>query len=64
MQGNRISGRNRQNSWSKRQANALGFVSRPLYLFPEFMRNKPIELFFRDSMMTLWIAKGVSTQLY
>ncbi len=30
--------------------NALGFVNRPLYLFPEFMRNKPIELFFREDL--------------
>ncbi len=30
--------------------NALGFVNRPLYLFPEFMRNKPTELFFRDDL--------------
>ena len=26
--------------------NALGFVSKPLYLFPAFMNNKPIDLFF------------------
>ncbi len=30
--------------------NALGFVNRPLYLFPEFMRNKPTELFFREEL--------------
>ncbi|MCX9010201.1 MAG: DUF4277 domain-containing protein [Candidatus Methanoperedens sp.] len=24
--------------------NALGFVSKPLYLFPEFMKTKPVEL--------------------
>jgi len=30
--------------------NALGFVNRPLYLFPEFMRNKPTELFFRKDL--------------
>jgi transposase len=30
--------------------NALGFVNRPLYLFPEFMRNKPTELFFREDL--------------
>lgn len=30
--------------------NALGFVNRPLYLTPEFMRNKPIELFFREDL--------------
>src|SRR5574341_1143872 len=28
--------------------NCLGFVNRPLYLSPEFMKNKPIELFFPD----------------
>jgi len=26
--------------------NGLGFVNRPLYLTPEFMKNKPVELFF------------------
>jgi len=26
--------------------NSLGFVSKPLYLFPDFMRNKPVHLFF------------------
>ncbi len=26
--------------------NALGFVSKPLYLFPDFMNNKAIDLFF------------------
>ncbi len=30
--------------------NGLGFVNRPLYLTPEFMKNKPIELFFRDDL--------------
>jgi len=30
--------------------NALGFVSKPLYLFPEFMRNKPVELLIRDGL--------------
>lgn len=29
--------------------NGLGFVNRPLYLTPEFMKNKPIELFFRNA---------------
>jgi transposase len=26
--------------------NSLGFVSKPLYLFPDFMKNKPVHLFF------------------
>ena len=26
--------------------NSLGFVSKPLYMFPEFMSNKPVHLFF------------------
>ncbi|MDD1744971.1 MAG: IS1634 family transposase, partial [Candidatus Methanoperedens sp.] len=30
--------------------NGLGFVNRPLYLTPEFMKNKPIELFFRNDL--------------
>ncbi|MCX9084841.1 MAG: IS1634 family transposase [Candidatus Methanoperedens sp.] len=30
--------------------NGLGFVNRPLYLTPEFMKNKPLELFFRDDL--------------
>jgi len=28
--------------------NALGFVDRPLYLFPEFMATKPVELLIRE----------------
>ena len=30
--------------------NALGFVSRPLYLTPEFFRNKPIDLLIRPGL--------------
>lgn len=30
--------------------NALGFSSRPLYLSPEFFRNKPVKLLFRPSL--------------
>jgi len=31
--------------------NALGFVSRPLYLSPEFFRNKPVDLLIRDGLV-------------
>lgn len=30
--------------------NALGFVDRPLYLFPEFMATKPVELLIREGL--------------
>lgn len=30
--------------------NALGFVSKPLYLFPDFMDNKAIDLFFNKDL--------------
>lgn len=30
--------------------NALGFVSRPLHLFPEFFANKPVDLFIRAGL--------------
>ena len=30
--------------------NGLGFVSKPLYLFPDFMRTKSMELFFREEL--------------
>lgn len=30
--------------------NALGFVDRPLYLFPEFMATKPVELLIRERL--------------
>lgn len=31
--------------------NSLGFVSKPLYLFPDFMSNKPIHLFFNRDLV-------------
>jgi len=30
--------------------NALGFVNRPLYLFPEFMGTKPVEILIRGGL--------------
>jgi transposase len=30
--------------------NALGFTSKPLYLFPGFMHNKPVELLVREDL--------------
>jgi transposase len=30
--------------------NALGFVDRPLYLFPEFMTTKPVEVLIREGL--------------
>ncbi len=30
--------------------NALGFVSKPLYLFPEFMRTKPVEILIGEHL--------------
>ena len=30
--------------------NSLGFVSKPLYMFPEFMSNKPVHLFFNRDL--------------
>ena len=30
--------------------NALGFVDRPLYLFPEFMATKPTEILIREGL--------------
>jgi transposase len=30
--------------------NALGFVDRPLYLFPEFMETKPVEILIREGL--------------
>ena len=30
--------------------NALGFVDRPLYLFPEFMVTKPVEILIREGL--------------
>ena len=33
--------------------NALGFVSRPLYMHPQFFSGKPVEHLFRDDKTTL-----------
>ena len=30
--------------------NALGFVDRPLYLFPEFMATKPVEILIMEGL--------------
>jgi len=30
--------------------NMLGFVDRPLYLFPEFMGTKPVEILLREGL--------------
>jgi len=30
--------------------NALGFVDLPLYLFPEFMSTKPVEILIREAL--------------
>ena len=30
--------------------NALGFVDRPLYLSPEFMATKPVEILIREGL--------------
>ena len=30
--------------------NTLGFVDRPLYLFPEFMATKPVEILIREGL--------------
>jgi len=30
--------------------NALGFTSKPLYLFPQFIHNKPVELLEREDL--------------
>jgi len=34
--------------------NALGFVDRPLYLFPEFMGTKPVEILIREGLVFLY----------
>ena len=31
--------------------NALGFVSRPLYLFPEFLKNKPVDTLIAEGLV-------------
>ena len=35
--------------------NTLGFVDRPLYLFPEFMVTKPVEILIREDNLPVFI---------
>ena len=39
--------------------NALGFVDRPLYLFPEFMETKPVELLIGEGLRAEWFNDDV-----
>ena len=39
--------------------NALGFVDRPLYLFPEFMTTKPVEILTREGLKVEWFNDDV-----
>ena len=39
--------------------NARGFVDRPLYLFPEFMAIKPVDLHIREVMKSEWFNDDV-----
>ena len=39
--------------------NALGFVDRPLYLFPEFMAIKPVDLLIREGLKAEWFNDDV-----
>jgi len=39
--------------------NALGFVDRPLYLFPEFMATKPVELLIGEGLKVEWFNDDV-----
>jgi transposase len=39
--------------------NALGFVDRPLYLFPEFMATKPVELLIGKGLKVEWFNDDV-----
>jgi transposase len=39
--------------------NALGFVDRPLYLFPEFMGTKPVELLIGEGLKVEWFNDDV-----
>lgn len=39
--------------------NALGFVGRPLYLFPEFMAMKPVEILIRQGLKAEWLNDDV-----
>ena len=39
--------------------NTLGFVDRPLYLFPEFMATKPVELLIGEGLSAEWFNDDV-----
>ena len=39
--------------------NALGFVDRPLYLFPEFMAIRPVDLLIREGLKAEWFNDDV-----
>lgn len=39
--------------------NALGFVDRPLYLFPEFLATKPVELLVGEGLKAEWFNDDV-----
>ena len=39
--------------------NALGFVDRPLYLFPEFMGTKSVELLIGEGLKVEWFNDDV-----
>lgn len=39
--------------------NTLGFVDRPLYLFPEFMATKPVELLIGEGLSVEWFNDDV-----
>jgi hypothetical protein len=39
--------------------NALGFVDRPLYLSPEFMGTKPVELLIGEGLKVEWFNDDV-----
>ena len=39
--------------------NALGFVDRPLYLFPEFLGTKPVELLIGEGLKVEWFNDDV-----
>jgi transposase len=39
--------------------NALGFVDRPLYLFPDFMAKKPVDLLIREGLKAEWFNDDV-----
>lgn len=55
---NRIVGVNHQQKVSTGDAvmamviNALGFVSKPLYMFPDFMETKPVDRLFENSLLS------------